>query len=163
MNLPRWPKAKRSERAFTLIECLTAMAVWMTIAISIYGGLASGFLILKTAREELRATQILTQKMEAIRLCTWSQLSNCPTSFKEYYYPDGYTNGTQGVTYYGTIQVGTTTNIPTSVAYRSDMRLVTVSICWTNDNGDQPIVHQRLMQTQAARLGMQNYIWGARP
>lgn len=82
MKAPTFRHDVRNACAFTLVETLVAMAILTMMALSLYAGLSSGFLILKTTREELRATQVLAQKMEAIRLCTWSQLSNCPTSFR---------------------------------------------------------------------------------
>ena len=151
-----------NQRAFTLAECLIAVVIVMMMAISLWAGLSFDFVVLKTARENLRATQILTQKMEAIRLLTWSQLSNCPASFQEYYYPSGTTNNTAGVLYQGTITVGTADSIPDTAAYKSQIRLVTATICWTNYNGGQPIIHTRQMQSQVACLGMQNYVWGVR-
>ena len=134
----------------------------MMMAVSLWAGLSFDFVVLRTARENLRATQILTQKMEAIRLFTWSQLSNCPASFQEYYYPSGITNNTAGVLYQGTITVATPDSIPDTAPYKSQIRLITATICWTNYNGGQPIIHTRHMQSQSACLGMQNYIWGVR-
>jgi hypothetical protein len=73
--------------------------------------------------------------------------------------PDGtpkyitYTNGTSaGVTYYGTVNV---TNAPVSPQYASTMRLVTVSLTWTNGN----VPRMRTMQTLITANGLQDYIF----
>ena len=148
---------RRHECAYTLPEVIVAVLVLATIATAFYGGLSSGFLVTQGSREDLRATQILMQKLEAIRLCTWSELTNC--TFKESYDPLGSTN--QGVTFSGTISTNAAAGIPDSVSYKSNMRLVTVSLFWTNYNGSRPIVHSRQMETQVARYGLQQYLWGA--
>lgn len=150
------------QRASTICESLVAVLLLGIMAVSIYAGLASGFLILTTTREDLRATQILSQKMEGIRLCTWSQLSNCPTSFLEYYDPGDSTRAPSGAIYRGTIAIVQATNIPGDVSYRDQVRLINVSLSWTNHNGSSQLPHTRQMQTQTAASGMQNYIWGAR-
>ncbi len=126
---------------------------------SFYGGLASGFALTQAAREDLRATQILMQKIEGIRLCTWSELSNY--TFTESYDPLGTTNRTGGVVYTGKVTTGPASSIPVGTTYAPNMQLVTVDLYWTNYNGGNPIVHQRTMETQVARYGMQSYLWGA--
>jgi prepilin-type N-terminal cleavage/methylation domain-containing protein len=149
---------KWGERAFTLAEVMVAVFVLGTISIAFYGGLSSGFAVTQAAREDLRATQILMQKTEGIRLCTWSELSNY--TFRESYDPVG-TNQSKGVVYTGIVSIGSATNIPAAAAYKGNMKTVTVSIFWTNYNGSLPVVQRREMQTLVARYGLQNYIWGA--
>jgi prepilin-type N-terminal cleavage/methylation domain-containing protein len=151
-------KAKAPPRAFTLPEVMVAVGVLSIIAVAYYGGLSSGFLMTQASREDLRATQILMQKMEGLRLCTWSQLSNY--EFREPYDPITGTNGVRGLVYLGRVTTNAAQTLPTSVSYRSNMRLVTVQLFWTNYNGRIPIPHSRQMQTHVARYGLQNYIWG---
>jgi hypothetical protein len=108
----------------------------------------------------LRATQILMQKAEGIRLCSWSQLTNT-ISFTERYDPLGTTNSTAGTVYSGTLSTNAASSIPDTASYKNNMRLVTITVYWTNYNHKTPVVHSRQMQTQAARYGLQNYLWGA--
>jgi hypothetical protein len=150
---------KGSETAFTMVEVMVAILLLTTITVAFYGALASGCSVLQTTREDLRATQILTQKTEAIRLCTWSQLAN--VAFREFYDPLGATNGSGGVCYYGKINIGPATDIPNTSAYFGRMCLVTVNLSWTNYNGTKALPHQRQMQTEVARYGLQHYLWGA--
>jgi len=163
MKLPLPPRPGTNAQAWTITECFVSMTLLSGMALTVCSAMSSGYLLIKSVREDLRATEILAQKMEAVRLLTWSQLSNCPNSFREYYSPAGFTNNTQGVLYSGTISVGGATNVPDTVSYKDSIRLVTVSLRWTNDNCANGLVHTREMQTQAARSGMQNYIWGVRP
>ena len=128
--------------------------------LSLYASFTYGFANLATTREDLRATQLLMQKVEAIRLCTWDDLSKCPTTFSDRYDPLGGTNGS-GVVYGGTLNTtGVATNIPDSATYKSLVHLITVTVNWTNYTGKNPIVHTRQFQTLSAYHGMQNYIYG---
>jgi prepilin-type N-terminal cleavage/methylation domain-containing protein len=149
--------ASRGEKAFTLAEVMVAMCVLGIASLSMYGGFASGFMLVDSTRQELRATQILTQKAEALRLCTWSSLTNCPISFSETYDP---TSASGGTLYVGTVSTNTPTAIPNSAAYRTNMCVATITLYWTNYNGTQRVVHSRASQTMIARYGIQNYIWG---
>src|SRR5258707_11267987 len=79
-----------SESAFTISEVVVAVAVLTIISLGFYTALSSGFGILQASRENLRATQVMMQKLEGIRLCTWSQLTNF--TFSEPYNPLASTN-----------------------------------------------------------------------
>lgn len=116
-------------------------------------------MLVDSTRQELRATQILTQKSEALRLCSWSALTNCPVSFTELYDPNS-PNGSVGIRYVGTISTNDPGVIPNSMSYRSNMCLATISLYWTNFNGTRKVIHGRTSQTLIARYGIQNYIWG---
>src|ERR1041384_4827282 len=96
------------KRAFTLAEVMVAVCILGISSIALYGGLATGFMLVDSTRCELRATQILTQKAEAIRLCSWSSLGSFPVSFKETYDP---TSANSGTLYVGTISTNTTVPI----------------------------------------------------
>jgi hypothetical protein len=139
---------------------MVAVLIIGTMVVCLYGGFSSGFAIMQMAREDLRATQILMQKMEAVRLCTWRQVTNASISFSERYDPLGAASNSGGAVYSGVLQVGPATAIP-SVAYSSNLRLITGRIYWTNFSGGKQIVRSREMQTLAARYGMQSYLWGA--
>src|SRR5713226_7153106 len=83
-------KSGRGRLAFTLAEVVVAMAVMAVMFVSLYGGITTGFAVTQLARENLRGTQIILEKMEGIRLYNWNQLvySNMiPSSFTNYYYP----------------------------------------------------------------------------
>ena len=149
--------ARRSERraGFTLAEALIATAVVGISFISLYSGLVQGDHILQDSGQDVRASQIMGQQMEVVRLYTWDELTNngyVPTTFTNYYYPGGLTNGTAGVTYYGTLTIS---NTPLTEAYNTDLRQVIVGVTWTSSSGQ----HQRQMTTFVSHYGMQNYIY----
>src|SRR5512146_2722235 len=64
------------ERGHTLVEVVVAMCILAISSTAFYAGLSSGFGVTQASREDVRATQILMQQLEAVRLCTWSQLTN---------------------------------------------------------------------------------------
>src|SRR2546423_5206069 len=77
----------RAQSAFTLVEVLVSVFVLGVATVSLYAAFGTGFMLVDSARLDLRATQILTQKAEALRLCSWSSLTNYPISFTERYDP----------------------------------------------------------------------------
>lgn len=147
----------RRQCAATLAEVMVAVAVLAILLVSLFAGFSFGFGVVRATREDLRATQILTQKIEGIRLCTYYQLTNqCPSSFTETYATMG---SSKGVTYYGTISQTNNANLPS--AYQNTVRLITVTVTWTTSKGDgSTVTHTRSMQTQSAFYGLQNYLYG---
>lgn len=141
---------------FTIADVLVAVLVLGVITGAFYTALSSSFLVLQSAREDLRATQILMQRIEAIRLCTWSELAGF--SFQERY--DPLSSSQSGSTYYGSVTIGPATDVASTASYYQNMYLVTVNLAWTNTYRAVAMPHSRQMQTHAARFGLQNYIWG---
>ena len=77
-----------------------AAAILGFVATSLYGAFSAGFCVIQSTRENLRATQILVQKMEAVRLFTWSQVADTTNylkaTFTEPYDPLGTNNNCGG-------------------------------------------------------------------
>jgi prepilin-type N-terminal cleavage/methylation domain-containing protein len=149
------------EQGWSLAEVMVAVAVLAILLVSLFSGFALSFNLIRTTREDLRATQILTQKIEGIRLCTWKQLTNeCPSTFQDTYTSLGNTNSSKLV-YYGTISQSFNTNLPSG--YRDKVKLITVTVTWTTSRAGathNSVVHSRSMQTQSAYYGLQNYLYG---
>ena len=152
------------QAAYTLIEVVVGAAILGFVATALYGAFAAGFVVIQSTRENLRATQIMVQKLEAVRLFTWSQINDTNNYLKPFfvepYDPLGVTNNSGGAKYTGYLQASVPATGELPEAYRTNMRTITVSLYWTNYNGAKAIVHGREMQTRVARNGMQNYIWG---
>lgn len=151
------------EKGFTLVEVVCSIFIAGIAASVLFIGFDNGFALLRTTREDLRATQILMQKTEAVRLLTWDQLTQGQMKFVEYFNPAGVSKTNGGTAYWCDINTtGVPTNIPSSAAYRSNIRLVTISVLWTNSvndwKGARNISHSRQMQTLSAISGMQNYL-----
>src|SRR5687767_1468813 len=87
MKIPL-PHTNRSFVAFTLLEVMFAVAFIGVAIFSLYIALSSGFRVVEASRENLRATQIVVEKLETIRLYTIGQLTSSnylPETFIEKY------------------------------------------------------------------------------
>ncbi len=151
--------------AYTLAEVLLSVFVLGVMLISLYGGFSAGFAVVQLARENLRATQIMMQKMETVRLLKWSQLLDTANylqpTFLDYYDPSSTNVQSAGAIYQGNVTL-TAAAISGFPAYSINMREITVTIYWTNyphGLSGTPIVRTRTMQTLAAQYGMQNYVY----
>lgn len=128
------------------------------MSISLYAGLSFGFAQIQLSREEERATQILAERMEVVRLLSWDQLVKLPgyvpKSFKASYSIDNPTNAPTGsLMYSGTVSVPT--NAPVSESYGQNMRMIQITLTWQSGKRSQ----QRTMSTFVYRNGLQNYIY----
>ena len=72
--------ARGRRAAFTLIEVMAASSLAGIMFISVFAGLTSSFQIVQVNRENLRAGQILLEKMELIRLYNWNQVTGADTT-----------------------------------------------------------------------------------
>src|SRR5690242_8257784 len=88
------------DHGFTLIEVMMSVAVMGVLLVTLYAGISFGFNQIQLSREEERATQILAEKMEIVRLLSWDQVVNLP----------GYVPSTFTASY----EVTNPTNAPTS-------------------------------------------------
>jgi Tfp pilus assembly protein PilV len=150
-------KVNRVGRAFTLVEVMMATVIATITLVGLFGGISYGFSEIQLSRENLRATQIMLEQMEGIRLYTFDQLtiSNMvPATFTCSYYPLSTGNQNAGLTYYGTV---TLSDPSTATSYNDNLRLVTVSVTWTNTYRNSTISRIRQMQTLVGRYGIQNY------
>lgn len=143
---------KQRTYAFTLIEVLVGTAIFGIMFTSLYAGLSSGLAVIRSNRENLRATQIMLEKMETIRLYNWDQVNSngfIPVAFSAPYWPN---DGSNGMQYHGTMSV---TNVPFTLSYSTNMRQVILNISWHSGS----VTHQREMRTYISRYGLQNYIY----
>lgn len=145
--------SKASKAAFSLVEVTVGMGVVGTAAVALFSGFTSGFFTMQLARENLRATQVLLEKTETIRLYSWDQINTpgyIPASFTAAYDPND-TNSTQ-LLYRGTMTI---TNCPISSTYSNDMKMATITLNWTTGS----LRRSRTFTTYIARNGLQNYIY----
>ena len=143
------------EKALTFVDVIMATAVIAVMCLGVVGSLTYGFFVMQMARENQRATQILLEKVETIRLYRWDQIvySNgfVPTSFTEVYDPQAISNQ-QGVVFNGTVTIANFTN---NVSYSTNMRQVIIGLTWRT----RGIPRTRSLTTYIARDGIQNYVY----
>lgn len=156
MNQPLQAKRhdhRRHSKAFTLVEMLVAVSLTTVVFLALYLGFTQGFAVIQLARENLRATQILQEKTEIIRLYTWEQITNgtfIPKTFTAPFYATG-TNQT-GLIYDGRLTI---TNAPLSEGYASDLKLVIAEVQWISGS----VSRHRSMNTLVSRYGLHDYIY----
>jgi len=149
-------RAEAGSKAFTLMEVLVAAAIIGVQFVTLYLAMTQGFGIVQVARENLRATQILQEKMETIRLYKWDDIITpgfIPATFTDSFYPAGLTN--QGVNYQGTMTISDVPSPLSSASYASDLKLVVVQVNWTSGK----VQRNRDMRTLVSHYGLHNYIY----
>jgi len=142
----------RYASGFSLVEVSVGMAVVATSAAALFSGFTSGFFTMQMARENFRATQILQEKTEMLRLYSWDQVNTAgfvPTTFATPYDPSS-TNG--GVVYQGTLTIAP---CPVAASYSSEMRQVTITLNWRTG----ALNRSRTFKTYVAHHGLQNYVY----
>ena len=154
MNIPANRESASRQTAYTLTEVMVGVSIIAVMFVTLYLGFTQGFGVVQASRENLRATQILQQYSEIIRLYTWDQLTNVnflphPHTTNWTFYPRGGT-GNQGVVYTGTLSVDSSDLIE---AYAADTKKVTFTLAWTSRN----IPHQRQMTTLVSKYGLHKY------
>jgi len=174
MHLNR--KSEKNSGGFSLIEAIIGMAVVGIMITALYSALTTGFTTEQLDREDIRATQLLIEKMDQLRVISWEQLTDpsiTPTTFEASFNPDetpvlrqririgagaASTNGVakgltkyQSLVYNGTVDIA---DAPNDTTYSSDMKQVTVTVQWKTLSG---MIRTRRFTTFVARYGMQNY------
>ena len=135
---------------------MLSVALISVVAVSLYAAIAGGFATVQVARENLRATQVLTEKMETIRLYTWDQINSngfVPATFTVPFSPTTNDQGAvTGLLYTGLVTVA---NTGLTESYSTNLKLVTVTLNWTSGN----VSRTRTMTTLVSRYGLQNYVY----
>jgi type II secretory pathway pseudopilin PulG len=150
---------KKTQTGMTIAEVVVAIAIMAIMGAAIIASFNYGFLVMGLARENQRATQVLLEKAETIRLFSWDQVQGAstngliPSSFSEKYDPQAET-GNQGVTYWGTLAI---TNCPFTTSYSDNMKQLIITLSWTNGYGS--LVRTRSLATLVAKDGLQNYVY----
>ena len=154
MRLQLGSQRKRRLGGAVLVDTLLATVILGIAAAGLMGSFASGFVMIRMTRENQRATQILLEKVETLRLYSWDQINTpgfVPTSFTNTFDPQA-SPGAQGTVYLGACSIS---DAPFSASYSNSVRLVRVSLSWTT--GSLP--RSRTLTTLVAKDGLQNYVY----
>jgi len=144
---------RNTEAASTLTEAVAAVAILAICAAGLMGALANGFRTMQLTRENQRATQILMEETEMIRLYTWDQVNTpgfIPTYFTSAYdnqSPDG-----GGLYYTGRVTIA---SVPFSSSYAANLRQLTLTLTWSS----KKLPRTRTCTTLVAKDGLQNYVY----
>ena len=144
---------------FSLPETLIAMAIFGLAFASLFSALNSGVSTVRSTRETLRATQILDEKLDTVRLYTWDQVNSGYISNK-FYVPFCPTNNLPravrpagaGCMYTGIVSI---VQAPITESYKTNLKEITIDLYWQSGGH---VRHSR-MKTFVARYGMQTYIY----
>jgi hypothetical protein len=124
----------------------------ITVA-ALCGGFSFGFNSIKLSQEEVRADQIMVQKLETIRMYNFTNVIQpgfITTNSPAYY---STSNAVHGVTY--TVQVSVTPFVPSAVgeSYSNTLRQVTASVSWLSEGMN----HTRTMMTLVSTNGIATF------
>jgi len=163
-NLPLGRRKRRARlllfccqgnQAHTLVEVMVALSVLGFMIVSLFAGFSSGFAVLRVARENLRATQILEERMEVIRLIKWDDVAPgfIPTNFTAPFYVSGSgSNAPSLLAYTGTVSISAA---PLTESYSTNLRMIQIDLNWSSGN----IPRTRQMTTFVSKYGLQNYVY----
>ncbi len=146
-------RLRRKLAGFSMMETAVGMAVIGTVVGAMLSGMTTGTVIMRMARENLRATQILLEKVETIRLYSWDQINTpgfIPATFTESYDPA--TTNNQGLTFSGTMRIDPS---PINSSYSNDLKMVTVHLTWQTSG----MQRDREFTSYISRNGLQDYIY----
>jgi hypothetical protein len=149
---------RRSEFASTIVEVVVATVIIAVAGAGIISSVNYGLFVMQLARENARASQIMLEKLESVRLYNWSEVTSngyVPTAFTDYYDPQGSSNQ-MGTVYSGSLAVSNVAFSGTSPSYSTNLRQFTVTVQWCTGGR---INHTRTLSTYVAKDGLQNYVY----
>ncbi|PYJ03556.1 MAG: hypothetical protein DME25_11880, partial [Verrucomicrobia bacterium] len=104
--------ASQTDSGFTLVEALVGFMIFGTCFAALLAGLTLNISTIKFSRQTVRATQIMEEKMDTIRLYSWDQINTPGYITNQFYVAFFATNAFSGyqalgVTYTGLITIAT--------------------------------------------------------
>src|SRR4026208_1801298 len=152
------PRRRNGKKAFFLLEAVIGMALLGLVFMAMYTGLVTTTFSVQLSRENLRATQLMTEKLDTIRLYGWKKIVEDP-----YYvhwtdvpvYPDDPSklgNDATPRVFKGEILVE---NAPITEVYASDLRMITVRVMWATGK----LNRTRTMSTLVSKYGLYRYVY----
>ena len=139
------PTGRRRQRAFTIAEVAVVTVILGILLASILALVSQASRYMHDIRLTARTSQVLQQKMEDIRLLSWSQLTNYPAVW------------TDSASTYGTATVTITTNAYDSYAGATTVLQVTMTTTWTNFSSKQVATNR--LTTLVTNGGLNQYIY----
>ena len=152
--------AVRRSRAFFLLEATIGMALLGLIFMAMYTGLVSTTYSVHLSRENLRATQLMTEKLDTIRLYGWNKIA-----LDQYYIPNAVVDvpvysddpsraGNDATPRLFNVEV-LIEPAPITEPYAVDLRMITVRLTWQTGR----MQRTRSMSTLVSRYGLYRYVY----
>src|SRR4051812_24160035 len=142
---------RAAARGFTMVETLFAMMIVGILVVVLYTAIATSVSWVRMCQENELATQILSEKLDTIRLYNWDQMASngfIQTNFTVGIDPQQ----TNSIAYYtGTVVIAQS---PVTEIYSTNLLQVTVNLAWVS--GSRP--QTRSMNTFVTRYGLQSYV-----
>jgi len=145
------PTGRRQE-GFSLVESMVGFLILGITVAALCGGFSFGFNTIKLSQEEVRADQILVQKLESLRIYQFTNVNSAyiPANFTAYY---STSNAVHGVTYNGTVTIGPFVPSASRESYSNTLKQVTASVSWFSEGMN----HTRTMRTLVSTNGIATY------
>ena len=125
------------------------------VFVALYLGITFSFAVTRAEQENLRATQIIMDRLEGIRLFTWNEIQDParnPTAFTNSFTTAG---PGSGILYAGAMALTTNPALNPAATYSSNILMITVTVRWASGNR----TNSRSMSTYASKYGVQNYVY----
>ena len=170
MKLHRYKEQHRAESGgFTLPEVMVSILLTTIMVTSLYAGITSTYKIAHQTRDVARATQLMVDTMEIMRLYTWEELNTpgfVPGNFnavldgdyRKETSADGQPKTLEQYGSSGTRTANATVTIADASftsSYSTNIKEITIVVTWEN-GGLQQV---REMKTLVARNRIQSYIY----
>lgn len=158
-------RATQPDAGHTLAQALAAITVLGLAVIAFSGAFATAYCVIHSSREQLRASQIVMERAESLRLFNWSQVSaarkHVQPLFVQSDAPSDVTEDSGGVQYVGYLTGAASLAGGSAKDAHAHMRNVTLALSSTTCNGDQAAVRTSQVQIRLARNGAPKYVWPA--
>lgn len=147
--------SKKGLQAFTIAEVVIAILIVVIGTAGLMSCFGYSFKVIQKVRENQRATQIILEKAETLRLYSWDQVNSngfIPSTFTATYDGDTAASNYSGTIYYGKVSIG---NFPYATSYQNYMRKLDLTLSWTSLG----MTRTRSLTTFIAKDGIQNYVY----
>ena len=136
---------RRRQQAFTITEVAVVTVLLGILLTSVLALQSQASRFMHDIRVTARASQVLQQKMEDIRLLTWDQLTNYPAVW------------TDSASVFGAYTVTITTNPYDFYSGTATVLKVTLTTTWTNFSSRR--IETNRLTTLVSNRGLNQYIY----
>jgi type II secretory pathway pseudopilin PulG len=147
------PVRRRWATAFTLIEITFSVAIVSILIVGLYTAIATCVSWVEACQQNQRVTQILTEKLDTIRLYNWDQINSNGFVATNFTLPFDPIRSNSIAYYTGSVAIAMAPS-PLDQLYSSNLLRVIVRVDWVSGSRLQ----SRSMETLVAKYGLQSYI-----